>query len=66
MPGQIKQMVDSILEQRARGNATLLLTTKSKLILKGINPDKFTASSPDDEAILAKVRAVANEWGAHV
>jgi len=56
-------MIDSILEQRAKGNPTILLTTRTKLILKGLNPDRFTATSPDDEALLAKVRSVAGELG---
>ena len=48
MPGQIKHLVDSILEQRAKGSPTLFYATKTKLILKGVNPDNFTAVSPDD------------------
>jgi hypothetical protein len=66
MPGQIKQMIDSILEQRAKGSPTLLLTTKTKLILKGVNPDRFTAASPDDQAVVAKVRSIAAELGVRV
>lgn len=63
MPGQIKQLLDSIVQQRAKGNPTLLMTTRTKLILKGLNPDAFTASSPDDPVLVAKVRALAAELG---
>jgi hypothetical protein len=63
MAGQIKRMIDSILQQRSKGNSTLLLTTKTKLILKGINPERFTATSPDDEDVMARVRALAAELG---
>ena len=63
MAGQIKKMIDSILEQRSKGNQTLLLATKTKLILKGLNPDQFTASSGDDPAVLEKTRAIAAELG---
>jgi len=63
MPGQIKRMIDTILEQRAKGSSTLLLTTKTKLILKGLNPDQFTSASPDDETLIAKVRTIAAELG---
>ena len=66
LPGRIKQMLDSIIEQRSRGNSTVALTTKTKLMLKGVNPDLFTAASPDDPAIMARVRAIANELGATV
>lgn len=63
MAGQIKSAIDSIIEQRSRGNATIAATTKTKFILKGVNPDRFHASSPDDPAILAKIRAIAVEMG---
>lgn len=63
MPGQIKRMMDSILADRARRNPTLALTTKTKLILKGMNPDRFTSTSEDDPAVIAKLRAFASELG---
>jgi hypothetical protein len=66
MPGQIKRAIDSILEQRARGNPTLLLTTKTKLILKGLDPDRFDCTSSDDENVLAQIRSVAADWGVHL
>jgi len=66
MPGQIKHMLDSIMQQRSKGNATLLLTTKTKLILKGFDPDRFGADSPDDPVVMTRVRAVATELGIHL
>ncbi len=66
MAGQIKRMIDSLLEQHAKGNTIIFTTTKTKLILKGLNPDRFTPASPDDPAMMAKVRALAAELGVHV
>jgi len=63
MAGVIKMMIDSIVEQRARGNSTIALTTKTKLVLKGVNPDRFNSSSPDDPATIAKLRAIAVDLG---
>ncbi|MGD0300624.1 MAG: hypothetical protein ABSE86_26360 [Bryobacteraceae bacterium] len=63
MPGQIKRILDSIIQQRASGNPTIASTTKTKLILKGVNPDGFNGSSPDDPGVLAKVKAIAVELG---
>jgi hypothetical protein len=63
MAGQIKRIIDTIIEQRAHGNPTLISTTRTKLILKGLNPSKFTPTSPDDPAILAKLSQVAQEMG---
>jgi hypothetical protein len=39
------------------------MATKTKLILKGLNPDKFTAATPDDPAIISKVIEVSREMG---
>ncbi len=56
-------MIDSILDQRAKGNPTLRTTTKTKLILKGVDPDRYTAASPDDDAVIAKLRSIAADLG---
>lgn len=59
-------MLNSIIQQRAKGNSTIATTTKTKLILKGINPDRFDSSSPDDAAVIGKLRAIAQELGVAV
>ncbi len=63
MAGRIKNVLDQILRQKANGHPTILLATKTKLILKGLNPDKFSATSPDDAALLAKAVETAREMG---
>jgi hypothetical protein len=66
MAGMIKQMINTIIDKRSKGNQTVATTTKTKLILKGLNPDRFDAVSPDDPIIIAKVRAVGVEMGVSV
>jgi hypothetical protein len=66
MAGNIKQMIDRIVATRSGGNPTIALTTKTKFILKGINPDRFNAASPDDPAVIAKVRAIGADLGVSV
>ena len=61
MAGKIKQMIDMIIAQRAKDNQMLAGVIKTKLMLKGIDPNKFTAQSADDPAIIAKLEAVAKE-----
>jgi hypothetical protein len=56
-------MIDAITEKRSRGNPTIVYSTKAKFIFKGVNPDRFSATSPDDPAVIAKVRAIAAEMG---
>jgi hypothetical protein len=66
MAGLIKGMIDSIVEQRAKGNAVVVMTTRTKLALKGVNPDRFNANSPDDAAIIKKLKAIAQELGVQI
>ena len=66
MAGQIKRMIDSIVEQRAKGNPTIVLTTQTKLVLKGIAPSRFVESSPDDPAVIARLRVIAAEFGVQI
>jgi len=63
MAGQIKHLIDRMLELRAKGNPILLQTTKTKLIFKGLDPDNFNAGSPDDPAAIEKIIAVAVDLG---
>ena len=61
MAGQIKKMIDSFIEQRSKGNTSLVGLTKAKLIMKGISPDKYTISSDDDPVIIQKIKDLAKE-----
>ncbi len=63
MPGKIKGMIDRIIAERAKGNTTLINTTRTKLVLKGIDPDKFNAQSADDPALMDKLQLLAHEMG---
>jgi len=53
MSGRIKRMLDEIVQKKSGGKLVLANITMTKLTLKGLNPDSFTASSPDDPAIIA-------------
>jgi hypothetical protein len=59
--GKIKEMIDSIYAQRAKGNPTLVTTTKTKLMLKGVKVDNYTSQSPDDPVIIEKLKNIAKE-----
>jgi len=61
--GTVKRIVDSIIETRSKGNPTFVESTRAKLILKGLNPAKFTPSTPDDPAMVARARNLAAEFG---
>ena len=61
MAGKIKQMIDTILDKRSKGNPLLLKTTRIKLILKGINPDKYTFKSDDDPVVIEKLEKLMED-----
>jgi uncharacterized protein YgbK (DUF1537 family) len=66
MAGRIKAMIDQIIEQRSKGNATLKLTTKTKIMLKGINPEIYTNISEDNQAVEQRLKDIALELGVTV
>lgn len=66
MPGQIKHLIDSIILQRAKGDPLIVIMTKSKLVLRGVDPDRFNDESEDNSEVLAIVRAIAAELGTEV
>lgn len=63
MAGKIKRMIDSIIEQRSKGNSIIAGTIKIKLILKGINPDQFTLQSKDNPLIIMHIEKIAKDFG---
>lgn len=57
--GKIKELINSIIQQRARGNPAVAKSLKAKFIRKGINPDIYAHNTPDDPVVLEKVENLA-------
>ncbi len=55
MSGAIKALIDEIIEKRAKGDLAIASTMRTKLRLKGIDVDKYTAESADDPLILVRL-----------
>lgn len=36
MAGQIKMLIDEIITERSKGNSTIAMTTRTKILIKGI------------------------------
>lgn len=66
MAGQIKRLIDSIIQQRAKGDPLIAIMTKSKLVLRGVDPDRFNSESEDNPEVLTIVRAIAAELATKV
>jgi hypothetical protein len=64
--GKIKQLIDKIIEERAKGNETIRHTTRTKLLLKGINPDSYTVISEDNPEMMSKLQQIAIEMGVKI
>lgn len=66
MAGKAKLMIEAIISQRAKGSAAVAQAMKAKFILKGINPDNYTAASPDDPALIRKLEGLAQDLGIRI
>lgn len=66
MAGKAKRLIDTIISQRSKGNPAVAKVVKAKFVLKGINPDNYTAGSADDPALIQKLEALARELGVNV
>jgi hypothetical protein len=63
MAGQIKKIIDTIIQERSKGNPTIVATTQAKLVLKGINLSAWTTTSEDDPQVISKIKSIARELG---
>lgn len=63
MAGKIKKMIDNLIQIRSGGSESLASTTRTKLLLKGIDSKKYTDQSEDDPAIIKTIEQIADEMG---
>ncbi|MGA2038902.1 MAG: hypothetical protein ABSH42_06465 [Bryobacteraceae bacterium] len=63
MAGQIKSLIDTIIEKRSQGSSVLMLTTRAKFYLKGVDPDRYDRLSSDDPAVIARIKEIGAELG---
>ncbi len=66
MAGQLKDLCERVIRERAKGSPVLLVTTRTKLILKGIPVDDFHDKSPDDPMMMQRLRTAAGELGVRI
>jgi len=63
MAGKVKKMIDEIIEKVSKGSPIIKTTTRTKIILKGINVDKYDAQSADDPVVIQKISEIAKDFG---
>ena len=66
MAGQVHAAIQKIITTRGNGNPVMEQSTKTKLLLKGIDASKWMPTSPDDPAMLTKVKQAATEFGVSI
>jgi hypothetical protein len=55
MAGKIKLLIDQLVKQRTGGASGLEHFVKVNLLLSGIDPEAFSASSPDEPVKIAQL-----------
>lgn len=66
MAGQIYNMIQKIVTEKSKGNQVIANSVKTKITLKGIAINKYTPTSPDDLAVMQKLREIGLEFGLYV
>lgn len=61
--GRIKTILDRILQQHSAEGPGRVKALRTKLLLRGIDPEAFSARTPDDPAILRQVQEIAHRLG---
>ena len=61
--GQIRHLLDAIIQTRSKGNSSLIKATKTKFMLKGIDINVYSAHTPDDPAVLMRIKKIASSIG---
>lgn len=58
----MKELIDHIIHEKAKGDAFQELNVQFKLMLKGIPVKTIDASTPDDPEILDKIISAAKDF----
>jgi hypothetical protein len=61
--GRIRQMLDRILQHPSPGGDSRVMALRTKLLLRGIDPEAYTDQSPDDPVVLRQVEEIAHRLG---
>lgn len=62
MAGKIHAMIEKIIDQRSGGSNAGAAAVRVRLLLRGIDPDKYDATSDDDPVIIAKLDQMATDF----
>ena len=60
--GTIKQLIDQLVELRTSNNPSLVHFVRAQLMMRGINPDRYTTTSPDDPKIVEQLHTMIAQF----
>jgi hypothetical protein len=63
MAGQIKKMIDKIIEARSQGDHFSCVSDKNQVDVEGIDPERYNENSEDYPWVMDDVRRIAKEMG---
>jgi hypothetical protein len=63
MAGKVKALIEQLITLRTKGEHGLVAPLKIKLIMKGVDPDLYDASSPDNPVVIQRITTIAKEMG---
>lgn len=62
MSGKIGELIDRLIESRAKGNPAIAEMTKAKLILKGVYVEKDERYCSDEPEIIERLIEIKEQW----
>jgi hypothetical protein len=63
MAGRIREMIDKLIKERAKGNSTVEKTIRAGLLMRGIKVENYDRSSADDPVIINKLNDMGKTYG---
>ena len=63
MAGQVRALLNRIIEFRTRGNPFLVPFVRARIMLKGICPENYDETSEDDPVMISRVKMLAVDMG---
>lgn len=58
MPGRIQELIDELVRIRSGGRPGRDHFVRAHLVLNGIDPDRYNASSADDPAVIEQLETM--------
>ncbi len=64
--GQMKKLIDKIVQEKAQGNTFQELNIQMKLMLKGIPIKNIQDDTPDDPKMLEMIYSAAHDFNVNI